>query len=118
MELFLTLEDENETLVGYARLRDPGGNPTIIRKELLPHIDNLALLRELKVVGPMERLGEHSEEKLQHTGFGNQLLAECERYAREVWAKIIVFVTSGIGVRQYYRRRGYQRNGAYMAKHI
>jgi len=51
----------------------------------------------------------------QHRGYGGRLLAECERIATEEGRREIL-VTSGVGVRGYYRRFGYARRGPYMAK--
>ena len=51
----------------------------------------------------------------QHRGYGVKLLAAAENLARENGFGRVA-VTSGIGVREYYRRHGYARCGAYMVK--
>ncbi len=105
-EVFLSFEIPTlDSLVGYARLRIPGGST------------DAALVRELHVYGQMVPISEDSRGRWQHRGFGERLLAECEgraaaRGMRQVW------VTSGVGARNYYRRLGYQLNGAYMAKRL
>jgi elongator complex protein 3 len=45
------------------------------------------------------------------------MLAEAERLARELGARKIA-VLSGIGVREYYQRFGYEREGPYMVKRL
>lgn len=106
-ELFLSFEVASmDALIGYARLRfpDTGG-------------DGAALLRELHVYGQMVPISEKAGKRWQHRGYGEKLLSACEERAsehglREVW------VTSGVGARNYYRKFGYERKGPYMAKKL
>lgn len=106
-EVFLSYELEDaSSLVGYARLRFPGGSG-----------DRLALVRELHVYGRMVPIDGGPGPHWQHRGYGEQLLVECERLASERGRSKLA-VTSGVGVRGYYRDLGYQRQGHYMAKSI
>jgi elongator complex protein 3 len=101
-EVFLSFEDAGRTaLVGYARLRlcDAG-----------------AFLRELRVLGQVVPITTAPGGRWQHRGYGARLLAECERIASEEDGRRELLVTSGVGVRGYYRRFGYGRRGPYMAK--
>jgi elongator complex protein 3 len=53
----------------------------------------------------------------QHRSFGRELLAEAARQAAEAgYGKVAV--TSGVGVRPYYRRQGYIRDGPYMVSRV
>ncbi|RLG49204.1 MAG: tRNA uridine(34) 5-carboxymethylaminomethyl modification radical SAM/GNAT enzyme Elp3, partial [Thermoproteota archaeon] len=56
----------------------------------------------------------------QHRGFGKALLAEAERIALEEFDKKKVLVISGVGAREYFRKRGYKRldGSLYMMKRI
>jgi elongator complex protein 3 len=90
-EEFLSLAVDEDTLVGYARLRGCGGR---------------AVLRELKVFGTVVPLDGEPSAEWQHRGFGARLLEECERIAGDEWGLSKFLVTSGIGVREYYRRHG------------
>lgn len=100
-----------DALIGFARLRFPG---TAWRAEL----DGAALLRELHVYGAQVRLGSGAgTEEWQHRHFGRELLGEAERQADEAGYGSIA-VMSGVGVRPYYRRQGYIRDGPYMLKQI
>jgi elongator complex protein 3 len=53
----------------------------------------------------------------QHRGYGEELLAQAEEIARAAGYEKIA-VTSGIGVRDYYRKFGYGREGPYMTKKL
>ncbi|RLF40696.1 MAG: tRNA uridine(34) 5-carboxymethylaminomethyl modification radical SAM/GNAT enzyme Elp3 [Thermoplasmata archaeon] len=110
-EVFISLvEEENDALIGYLRLRDIT-HPH--RRELLRY--PCMIIRELKVVGreiPIGRIGDG----WQHRGFGKILIREAERICREEFNKRYLFVLSGIGVKQYYRTLGFQDNGAYLMK--
>ena len=109
-EHFISLVAE-DSLIGFARLRYPG---ICFRDEL----DGSALLRELHVYGSIVPIGkEAAGGQHQHRRSGNMLLARAEeRAAGDGYG--LLSVMSGIGVRPYYRNRGYQRNGPYMQKRL
>jgi len=102
-EVFLSYEDENETLFGLLRLR-------INEKK--------AVIRELHIFGPEVPLGEKLERAAQHQGLGERLLQEAERIAREEFKADRLSVLSGVGAREYYRSLGYGLEGAYMVKEL
>jgi elongator complex protein 3 len=100
-EQFLSLVlPEQDAIVGYARLR----------------LDDEARLRELKVFGRMASF-DHGGEEWQHRGSGRRLIEEAEARASDAGHASIA-VTSGVGVREYYRSLGYRREGAYMSKEL
>jgi len=100
-----------DVLIGFARLRYP---PTPFRDEL----DDAALLRELHVYGSIVPLRSAAgDEEWQHRNYGNRLLARAEEEAVDQGYRRLA-IMSGIGVRPYYRRQGYQRRGPYMIKTI
>ncbi len=78
-----------------------------------------ALVRELHVYGTMKRVGEEGNQS-QHTGMGKKLLARVEEIAKGdnkfglKYDKLAII--SGVGVREYYRKRGYRLEGSYMLK--
>ena len=99
----------DDSLIGFARIRFPS---EIFRGELA----DAALMRELHVYGSIVPLGKMAEdEEWQHRSFGNQLLREAEGIARSGGFRRLA-VMSGIGVRNYYRRQGYERSGPYMVR--
>lgn len=120
--------DDNATLYGLLRLRlndDPAAPG-----EVFPELGNCALIRELHVYGVLvaaredvrgaEGEVEKDETKRpQHAGIGRTLMATAERLASSRgWSSIAVI--SGIGVRNYYRRLGYEQRGEgqYLIKEI
>jgi elongator complex protein 3 len=111
-EHFISFEDtERDVLIGFIRLRFPNA----------PHRQELAgaaLIRELHVYGSMVPPGDSAgEAQWQHRGYGEELLAQAEEMARSAGYEKIA-VTSAIGVRDYYRKFGYGREGAYMTKRL
>lgn len=104
-ELFLSYEIlAADSIVGYARLRIPGTCG-----------GQAGLLRELHVYGQMVPIGEKPGTRWQHRGYGEKLLSECEIRTRALGLEEL-WITSGVGARDYYRKFGYERKGAYMAK--
>jgi len=115
-EIFLSFEDEKETLFGLLRMR-------IQAKPIpaLPHEfnGNLALIRELHVFGPEVPLSGQKPEAAQHKGLGKALLQEAERIAGEEFQAQQVVVLSGTGAREYYRAEfGYSSLGDYMVREL
>ena len=101
-EYFISAEDVNQDiLLGFCRLRIGK------RKE--------AMIRELHVFGKVTALGKTG--KIQHTGLGGKLLAQAEKIAKTAGKKELI-VISGVGVREYYRKLGYQIKNGYMHKLI
>ncbi len=90
-EVFLSLEEPSrDVVVAYARLRGT--------------VQGRAFLRELRVFGQVVPLAEGPGERWQHRGIGRGLLAGAEAIARDEWGCTTLLVTSGVGVRPYYRR--------------
>ncbi|MFX0169186.1 MAG: tRNA uridine(34) 5-carboxymethylaminomethyl modification radical SAM/GNAT enzyme Elp3 [Candidatus Hodarchaeota archaeon] len=113
-ELFIAFDDiESDTLIGYLRLRLPSNDAH--RSEINSY--DSALIRELHVYGLSVDLGKLQDEAWQHRGVGSKLLSIAENLALEKGRNHMV-CTSGIGVRQYYKRHGYQHDGPYMAKQL
>ncbi len=98
IEFFISAEIEN-SLLGFCRLR---------------LIDN-ALIRELHVYGTALSIGAKGE--VQHKGIGKKLMAIAQEIAKEHNKKKMI-VISGVGVRGYYRKLGYRKEGFYMVKKI
>ncbi|GAB6054909.1 tRNA uridine(34) 5-carboxymethylaminomethyl modification radical SAM/GNAT enzyme Elp3 [Methanobacterium movens] len=111
-EIFLSFEDPScDVLAGFLRLRIPSNHAH--RREIT---DKTALVRELHVYGPLIPLGKKENEVGQHRGYGEELLARAEEIAVSEFDKDKILITSGIGVRDYYRKFGYYKEGPYMAK--
>lgn len=114
-EIFLSFEDvKNDILIGFLRLRIPSEKAH--RKEInrVPS----AIIRELHVYGPLVPIGEKPKYEWQHRGYGRELIAEAERIAKEEFDRKKMLVISGIGVREYYRKFGYRKDGPYVSKRL
>jgi elongator complex protein 3 len=109
-EFFISIEDKDKKiLAGFVRMRFPSSS---LREEIT---NNCALIRELHVYGDLTSIGIIGE--VQHKGFGKQLMQKAEIIAKENNKNKIV-VISGVGVRNYYRKLGYEKQGPYMVKFI
>ncbi|HEY32534.1 MAG TPA: tRNA uridine(34) 5-carboxymethylaminomethyl modification radical SAM/GNAT enzyme Elp3 [Dehalococcoidia bacterium] len=114
-EVFLSFEDENETLFGLLRLRLQSQPVSRAGIKKGPG----AVIRELHVYGPEVPLRHQNETAAQHKGLGKALLREAERIAREEFHAKELAVLSGVGAREYYRTEpGYYENGGYMVRNL
>ena len=99
------------SLIGFARLRFPSST-------FRPELEGAALMRELHVYGSLVPVGKDAEaEEWQHRNHGRALLARAEEIAREAGFRRLA-IMSGVGVRPYYRRQGYERRGPYMIREL
>ncbi len=109
-EFFISAEDtENDLLIGFCRLRFPA---EYLRSEIT---EGSALIRELHVYGTATALGDKG--MVQHKGWGKKLMQKAEEICKEK-EKNKIIVISGVGVRGYYRKLGYEREGPYMVKGV
>lgn len=107
-EFFISLIDQADHLIGFARLRFPG---QFLRSEIT---ENSALIRELHVYGRAIPIGAHLN-RVQHKGYGKILMEKAEEISKNN-QKNKILVISGVGVREYYRKLGYFLEGPYMVK--
>jgi len=109
-EFFISAEDvKNDLILGFCRLRFPS---QFLREEIT---DESVLIRELHVYGEAAGIGKTGS--VQHKGLGKELMKEAEKIAKTYFKKKIV-VISGIGVRGYYKKLGYHKEGPYMVKNV
>jgi len=100
-----------DSLIGFARLRFPS---SVFR----PELEDAALLRELHVYGSLVSVGKDAEsEEWQHRNFGRALIGRAEEVANAA-GFLRLAIMSGIGVRPYYRKMGYERRGPYMIRDL
>jgi elongator complex protein 3 len=101
----------DDSLIGFTRLRFPSCVNS-------PELDNAALMRELHVYGSLVPLGKDAEsEEWQHRNYGTVLISRAEEITRDAGFSRLA-IMSGVGVRPYYRRQGYERKGHYMIKEL
>ena len=110
-EIFLSFEDlKNDKVLSFLRLR-------LTNEWTFPFLKDSALIRELHSYGLMAPLKSH-QSNVQHKGLGKKLLEEAERIVKQETNFKKIFIISGVGVREYYRKLGYRLFKTYMAKRI
>ncbi len=108
-EFFISMVyPKQDILLGFCRLRFPSQE---LRKEVTK---NSALIRELHAYGELTQIGKKGQ---QHKGIGKKLLKKAEQIAKQNNKKKVI-VISGVGVRDYYRKQGYKKQGPYMVKYL
>lgn len=105
-------KDTSDTLYGFCRLR--------LNKEwydVLPFLYGCALIQELHVYGLHTNVGTNDNDNTQHKGLGTSLLKKAEEIAfKNEYKKIAVI--SGVGVRGFYKKRGYTLDNNRMIKKL
>ncbi|UIZ28241.1 hypothetical protein KXD40_004316 [Peronospora effusa] len=125
-EFFISFETPDRSKIcGFARLRlskTAGGG-------VFPELEGAALIRELHVYGQLVAAISKSKKHAistftndgaaQHTGLGTQLMMKAEAIALAHGHKKMA-VIAGVGVRNFYRRLGYEveGEGELMIKHL
>ncbi len=114
-EHFISYETfDKETLFGFIRLREP--SISSFRPELIT--PPATIIRELHVYGQLVEIGKSPKDlEWQHRGLGQNLVKYAEEITRDKGFKKIA-VTSGIGVRDYYRKLGFEKEGVFMTKNL
>ncbi len=116
-EFFLSFEEANEgKLASFLRLRLPDNRGEEFVNGPLAVLHGSALIRELHTYGFLAPIGTKGTQS-QHVGFGTRLLIEAERIAKEAGYEKLAII-AGIGVREYYKKRGYTLEGTYMVKYL
>jgi len=109
-EVFLSYEDQNDSIYGFLRLRKP--SESAHRNE----VKGNCIVREIHVYGKSLKIGEKEENEIQHSGLGKNLMKEAERISKEEFDAKNLLVISAVGTREYYQKIGYSLYGPYMAK--
>lgn len=118
LEYFISAEiprDNRNLLLGFIRLRFSSS----LKFSIIPELaGETAMIRELHVYGRVKEVGSRGKTNgAQHLGIGKELLVRAERIATEnQYTKMAII--SGIGVRDYYRKYGYEKTGSYMIKRL
>ena len=112
-EAFLSYEDDDESIYGFLRLRNPSN--LAHRKEVG---NDSCIVRELHVYGKSLKIGEKEDNEIQHSGLGKKLMSEAERISKEEFDAKRLLVISAVGTREYYQKLGYSLYGPYMSKQL
>ncbi|MBU1446035.1 tRNA uridine(34) 5-carboxymethylaminomethyl modification radical SAM/GNAT enzyme Elp3 [Patescibacteria group bacterium] len=116
-EHFLSFEDiSKDKLISFLRLRIP--SQVLDKKEHFMHdLSGAAVIRELHTYGLHLSIDEKSKGAAQHKGYGKALLERAEDIARSYGVRKLA-VISGIGVREYYKKLGFELGDTYMIKKL
>lgn len=109
-EYFLEIINKQNILFGLCRLR--------INQKHEAEIP--AIVRELHVYGQSLPIGVRLKDKnlfVQHKGLGKQLVKKTEEISRKAGAEKL-YIISGVGAREYYRKLGYILKKSYMIKKL
>ena len=112
-EYFISMESHDESLIyGFCRLRINHNN-----KDVMTILHDHALIRELHVYGVMTPHDSSKTTRTQHHGFGKRMLKKAEQIAYMNNRRKMAII-SGVGVREYYAKRGYTLNNNFMVKNL
>jgi len=115
IETFLSFEEPSaDVICGFLRLRKPSQDAR--RPEI--GAGRTAIIRELRVYGPVVEIGKRRLGAWQHLGLGEKLILAAEGIARKDYGADWVLVNSGLGVKQYYRDLGFTDAGPYLVKSL
>jgi elongator complex protein 3 len=116
IENFISYEDAIQNiLLGFIRLRVPSEKAH--RKEI--NEMRTTIVRELRVFGELVPIGEKpSHHQVQHRKIGELLLSEAELLSTDEYDAKKISVLSGLGVKPWFYKQGYTRDGVYVSKQL
>jgi elongator complex protein 3 len=119
--------------MSFPRRRESQGNSSVIASKakqshglqieqdsfykIFPELNNAGIIRELHTYGKLTPVNSGKGRAIQHQGFGKRLMIEAEKITKKAGLKKMA-VISGIGVREYYKKIGYNLEGTYMVKDL
>jgi ELP3 family radical SAM enzyme/protein acetyltransferase len=109
-EFFISFETD-KYLIGFIRLRIV--NVDIVNQGTV--LENCGLIRELHVYSTLSNVGNNDSFSLQHKGYGRKLIEKAEEITKSYGIQKMAII-AGTGVRNYYRKYGYELVDTYMIK--
>lgn len=121
IEYFISWENSSETLLGFLRLRFNDPKKKNAEHEIFPELNNCSLIRELHIYGQViNHTHDNIGSGVQHLGLGKALINKAIEISKENNINKIA-VISGVGVRNYYIKQGFEPSGYignYLIKNI
>lgn len=112
-EIFLSFENKKRAkLFAFLRLR-----VLSLKNQPIPVLKNASIVREIHTYGQQIPLKEKGG-AAQHKGLGKKLLKEAEKITKKEFGLSKITVISGVGVREYYKKLGYELKNEYMIKNL
>lgn len=116
-EHFLSFEDVKQNkLLAFLRLRIPS-QIFSGERHFIKDLQDASVIRELHTYGSQLPVSKYDDKAVQHQGYGKRLLERAEEITRE-YKLFKLAVISGIGVREYYRKRGFELAETFMVKKL
>jgi ELP3 family radical SAM enzyme/protein acetyltransferase len=118
-DYFISLESRDRKVIfGFLRLRIPDQRT---HEPVFDCLEDAGLVRELHVYGEVVPVGFKKKDVSQHGGVGKRLLELAEEITYKK-GKMNIAVISGVGVVDYYKKRGYSTTpidqGSYLVKNL
>jgi len=116
-EIFLSYEDTSQDIIlGFLRLRQPSEDRLIS----VVGEKSFSIIRELHIYGSLVGIGLDAKisSDWQHKGYGTNLIEEAVKISRDEAESELLLVTSGIGVREYYLKRGFKKMLPYLGREL
>jgi len=114
-EIFLTFENKDRSkLYSLLRLRIPSFYFQKT-KHFIKALRDSSIVRELHTYGQLTSISKKGSSS-QHKGLGKKLIKEAERITKKEFKLKKIAIISGIGVREYYRKKNYKLKKDYMIK--
>ncbi len=111
-ELFLSYEShDKKILFAFVRLRLQK-----LKEHWISELQDAAIVREIHAYGVVKPI-DAGEGAVQHIGLGKRLMQQVEEIAQKKGYKKVA-VIAGVGVREYFRKLGYELQGEYMVKEL
>jgi len=111
-EFFISFETD-KYLIGFIRLRII--NVDVVNQGTV--LENCGLIRELHVYSTLSNVGNNDSFSLQHKGYGKKLIEKAEEITKSYGIQKMAII-AGTGVRNYYRKYGYELVDTYMIKSL
>ena len=111
-EFFISFETD-KYLIGFIRLRII--NVDVVNQGTV--LENCGLIRELHVYSTLSNVGNNDSFSLQHKGYGRKLIEKAEEITKSYGIQKMAII-AGTGVRNYYRKYGYELVDTYMIKSL
>ena len=116
-EFFITFDDmKRDRLSSLLRLRFSSYSLKG-KKHFMKELEGAALVREVHTYGEQVEISAREKSVSQHIGLGRRMMNRAEEIALKNGYKKMAAI-SGIGVREYYRKLGYELEGTYMVKKL
>ncbi|MFA5829077.1 MAG: tRNA uridine(34) 5-carboxymethylaminomethyl modification radical SAM/GNAT enzyme Elp3 [Candidatus Gracilibacteria bacterium] len=116
-EFFVTYDDlKKDKICALLRLRFSSYSLKG-KKHFIKELEGAALVREVHTYGEQVEISRRENNASQHIGLGRRMMLQAEEISKKNGYKKLA-VISGIGVREYYKKLGYELEGTYMVKYL